>query len=117
MFDILNFQQRKRWRRLKKNDWFRKTLLTISFITMGSIAYWVNPVNNLLSTILICSISSLMNSIFYLYGTDKGIQLVRQSHMDEIEQKRLNIERNILINRKNKTISQKLPKRKDIDTK
>ena len=90
---FLNFQQLKKWNITKKQEWFRKTVLTVSFITMGCIAYWVNPVNNLLSTILVCSLSSLISSIFYLKGIGRGIKLTQEARQTAVEDRLTKIQR------------------------
>ena len=115
---FLNFQQLKKWNMTKKQEWFRKTVLTVSFITMGCIAYWVNPVNNLLSTILVCSLSSLISSMFYMIGINRGLRMTKETRDAIVQERRVQMTK-VVERTEDKDrmamVASKIPK-KEIDT-
>jgi hypothetical protein len=76
---------------MKDTDWLKSNVVAITYIVMGSIVYWVNPYNNLLSVVLVCGLSSLISSILYIKGIDRGIDLTREARLDAIEEEQLRI--------------------------
>ena len=70
---------------VRNTDWLKTNVIVITYIVMGNIAYWINPYNSLLSVVLVCGLSSLISSLFYIKGIDKGIDLTKRARLDVID--------------------------------
>ena len=90
---MLGYIKKYRLNEISKGDRLNIITISIAYVIMGCIAYWVNPVNNLLSTILVCSLSSLISSIFYLKGIDRGIKLTQEARQTAVEDRLTKIQR------------------------
>jgi hypothetical protein len=70
---FINFNENRALKRLKRKwkqskNLYMTLLLTISYITMGTVVYWATPVNSILSVIVLCSLTNFISAVFFIKG-------------------------------------------------
>ena len=73
---------------------YHNTTAILCYVAMGVIAYFVNPVNNILSTILVTLLAFCSGCVFYMKGIDKGIRYVGETREALIEERKLSRQQN-----------------------
>ena len=115
---MLGYIKKYRLNEISKGDRLNIITISIAYVIMGCIAYWVNPVNNLLSTILVCSLSSLISSMFYMIGINRGLRMTKETREAIVEERRVQMTK-VVERTEDKDrmamVASKIPK-KEIDT-
>ena len=73
---------------IRNTDWLKSNVVVVTYVVMGCVTYFINPYYSILSVVLVCRMSSLISSIFYIKGIDKGIDLTKRARLDVIEEEK-----------------------------